>query len=85
MERGKTRAVRAYEQGYRRKPEGVEAEAFSGCGCRIAVGGLGVRRDEVWWVNFPAPVGRRPAVLVSRNQADKGREAVTVVPLTTQI
>jgi mRNA interferase MazF len=41
-----------------------------------------VRRGEVWWVEFPAPAGRRPAVLVSRNEAYRVRSAVTVVPLT---
>jgi mRNA interferase MazF len=36
-------------------------------------------------VNVPAPVGRRPAVLVSRNQAYRIRTAVTVVPVTRTI
>ena len=44
-----------------------------------------MRRGEVWWVQFPAPVGRRPAVLISRNQAYRVRQAVTVVPLTRTI
>ena len=44
-----------------------------------------MRRGEVWWVRFPRPVGRRPAVLVSRNQAYRVRAAVTVVPLTQTI
>ena len=44
-----------------------------------------MKRGEVWWVNFPAPAGRRPAVLVSRNQAYRVRAAVTVVPLTRTI
>jgi mRNA interferase MazF len=44
-----------------------------------------MRRGEVWWVHFPAPVGRRPAVLVSRNQAYRVRSAVIVVPLTQTI
>lgn len=34
---------------------------------------------------FPAPIGRRPAVLVSRNQAYRVRTAVTVVPLSQTI
>lgn len=41
-----------------------------------------MKRGEVWWVRFPPPAGRRPAVLVSRNQAYRVRAAVTVVPLT---
>lgn len=41
-----------------------------------------MKRGEIWWVRFRPPVGRRPAVLVSRNQAYQVRSAVTVVPLT---
>ena len=26
-----------------------------------------MKRGEVWWVAFPEPIGRRPAVLVSRD------------------
>lgn len=44
-----------------------------------------MRRGDVWWVRFPAPMGRRPAVLVSRNQAYRVRGAVTVVPLTRTV
>lgn len=44
-----------------------------------------MRRGEVWWVRFPAPVGRRPAVLVSRDQAYRVRGAITVVPVTRTI
>ena len=44
-----------------------------------------MKQGEVWWVRFPDPVGRRPAVLVSRDQAYRLRAAVTVVPLTQTI
>jgi mRNA interferase MazF len=44
-----------------------------------------VKRGEVWWVNFPEPAGRRPAVLVSRNEAYRIRTAITVVPLTQPV
>lgn len=33
-------------------------------------------------MSLPAPAGRRPAVLVSRDQAYAVRNAVTIVPLT---
>jgi mRNA interferase MazF len=36
----------------------------------------------VWWVDFAPPIGRRPAVLVSRDQAYRIRTSFTVVPLT---
>jgi mRNA interferase MazF len=44
-----------------------------------------VKRGEIWWIAFPAPVGRRPAVLISRDQAYRVRTAITVVPLTQTI
>lgn len=44
-----------------------------------------MKKGEVWWVQFPSPAGRRPAVLVSRDEAYQVRSAVTVVPLTRTI
>ena len=44
-----------------------------------------MRRGEVWWVEMPAPVGRRPAVLLSRNSAYRVRAAITVAPVTRTI
>lgn len=41
-----------------------------------------MKRGEIWWVRFRPPIGRRPAVLVSRNQAYEVRNALAVVPLT---
>lgn len=42
-------------------------------------------RGELWWVDFPPPSGRRPALLVSRAQAYRVRSSVTVVSLTRRI
>lgn len=44
-----------------------------------------MQRAEVWWADFPDPVGRRPVVLVSRDRAIRVREAVTVAQVTTTI
>jgi mRNA interferase MazF len=44
-----------------------------------------MKRVEVWWVEMPAPVGRRPAVLLSRDSAYHVRAAVTVAPITRTI
>ena len=44
-----------------------------------------MRRGEVWWAQLPAPAGRRPVVLLSRDEAYAVRELVTVAPLTTRI
>jgi mRNA interferase MazF len=43
-----------------------------------------MRRGEVWWADLPAPVGRRPVVLISRDEAYSVRELVTIVPVTTR-
>jgi len=44
-----------------------------------------MRRGEVWWAELPAPSGKRPVVLLSRNEAYAVRELVTVAPVTTRI
>ena len=44
-----------------------------------------MRRGEVWWVEFPPPIGRRPALLLSRNAAYKVRTSVTVAVITRSI
>jgi mRNA interferase MazF len=44
-----------------------------------------VRRGEVWWAELPAPAGRRPVVLLSRDEAYAVRELVTVAPITTRV
>ena len=43
-----------------------------------------MRRGDVWWADLPAPAGRRPVVLLSRNEAYAVRELVTVAPVTTR-
>lgn len=43
-----------------------------------------MRRGEVWWARLPKPVGRRPVVLVSRDEAYAVRALVSVVPITTR-
>ena len=44
-----------------------------------------MRRGEVWWANLPAPVGKRPVVLLSRDVAYGVRNAVTVAEITSTI
>jgi len=44
-----------------------------------------MRRGEVWWAELGAPAGRRPVVLLSRNEAYAVRSLVTVAPITTRI
>lgn len=44
-----------------------------------------MRRGEIWWADLPAPAGRRPVVLLSRDEAYAVRELVTVAPVRTRI
>jgi Growth inhibitor len=44
-----------------------------------------MRRGEVWWAQLPLPVGRRPVVLLSRDEAYAVRNAVTVAEVTSTI
>lgn len=44
-----------------------------------------MRRGEIWWADLPEPAGRRPVLLLSRDEAYEVRELVTVAPVTTRI
>ncbi|MEK6538254.1 MAG: type II toxin-antitoxin system PemK/MazF family toxin [Nitrospirota bacterium] len=44
-----------------------------------------MNRGEIWWADQPQPIGRRPVVLLSRNEAYHVRNAVTVAQITTTI
>lgn len=44
-----------------------------------------MHRGEVWWAELPPPAGRRPVVLLSRNEAYAVRNAITVAPITSTI
>ena len=44
-----------------------------------------MRRGEVWWAELPRPLGRRPVVLLSRDEAYAVRNAVTIAEVTTTI
>ncbi len=44
-----------------------------------------MRRGEIWWAELEPPAGRRPVVLLSRNDAYIVRSLVIVAPVTTRI
>jgi mRNA interferase MazF len=44
-----------------------------------------MRRAEIWWALLPAPAGRRPVVLLSRDESYAFRELVTIAPVTTRV
>lgn len=44
-----------------------------------------MKKGEIWWAKLPPPIGRRPVLLLSRDEAYAVRVSVTVAPLTTTI
>jgi mRNA interferase MazF len=44
-----------------------------------------MKRGEVWWAELESPAGRRPVVLLSRDEAYAVRSLVIVAPVTTRI
>lgn len=44
-----------------------------------------MKRGEIWWATLPVPERKRPVVLVSRNEAYKIRDLITIAPVTTRI
>ncbi|MEW6142513.1 MAG: type II toxin-antitoxin system PemK/MazF family toxin [Chloroflexota bacterium] len=44
-----------------------------------------MRRGEIWWAELDPPAGRRPVVLLSRDEAYSVRSLVIVAPVTTRI
>lgn len=44
-----------------------------------------MRRGEIWWADLPAPGGRRPVALLSRDEAYAVRSLVIVAAVTTRI
>ncbi len=44
-----------------------------------------MRRGEIWLAELSAPAGRRPVVLLSRDEAYAVRELVTIAPVTTRV
>lgn len=44
-----------------------------------------MKRCDIWWAELGPPAGRRPVLLLSRDEAYSVRELVTVAPITTRI
>ena len=42
-----------------------------------------MKRGEIWWANLPQPAGRRPVLLLSRDEAYPVRDFIILSPLTT--
>ena len=44
-----------------------------------------MKRGEIWWAELPRPAGRRPVILLSRDEAYEVRRLITVAPVTTRV
>ena len=44
-----------------------------------------MKRGEIWWAELEPPAGRRPVVLLSRDEAYSVRDLVIVAPVTTRV
>ena len=44
-----------------------------------------MKRGEVWWAELPKPAGRRPVILLSRDESYQVRNLVTIAPVTTRV
>ena len=44
-----------------------------------------MKQYEIWWANLPAPAGRRPVLLLSRNSAYQYLHKFLVMEITTTI
>ncbi len=44
-----------------------------------------MKRGEVWWAKLPPPAGRRPVLLVSREDAYAVRALIIVASVTTRV
>ena len=44
-----------------------------------------MKRGEVWWADLGPPAGRRPVLLLSRDEAYAVRALVIVAPVTTRV
>ena len=42
-----------------------------------------MQRGEIWWAELPRPSGRRPVLLLSRDDSYPVREFIIMTPLTT--
>ena len=44
-----------------------------------------MKRGEIWWAEMDPPAGKRPVVLLSRDEAYSVRSLVIIAPVTTRI
>lgn len=67
-------------------PGGVRGAGRAALGGRARGAGIApMRRGDVWWADNPPPMGRRPVVLLSRDEAYAIRDFIMAAPVTTRV
>lgn len=44
-----------------------------------------MHKGEIWWADLPKPAGRRPVLVLTRDEAVHVRDRITIAELTTHI
>ncbi len=44
-----------------------------------------MERGEIWWADLPRPIGHRPVLILSRNEAIQIRDIIIISELTTTV
>jgi hypothetical protein len=79
-------AVRGYVRAYEGMPESAEeVEAAQRVGVRCWLRGPGSEARGDRWAELSPPAGRRPVLLLSRNEAYEVWQLVMVAPVTTRV
>ena len=42
-----------------------------------------MHKGEIWWADLPKPAGRRPVLILTRDEAVRVRDCVTIAELST--
>ena|SRR3989338_8822711 len=43
-----------------------------------------MHKGEIWWSDLPKPIGRRPVLVLTRDEAVRVRDHITVAMMTTK-
>ena len=78
------RETERMREAYRLQPDSAEGVETLGPSRRVE-GKNSVKQFEVWWADLPQPAGRRPVLLLSRNDAYGYLSKFVVVEITSTI
>src|SRR5881628_1621897 len=44
-----------------------------------------MHKGDIWWADLPEPTGRRPALILTRDEAVRARDFITIAELSTHV